>query len=30
MRDFRDAKTMAHTLRNALRIKAIEISHSEG
>src|ERR1700739_2737327 len=29
MRDFRDAKTMAHTLRNALRIKAIEISHSD-
>ncbi|WP_315766886.1 glyoxalase superfamily protein [Bradyrhizobium sp. SZCCHNR2009] len=29
MRDFRDAKTMAHTLRNALKSKAIEITHSD-
>ena len=28
MRDFRDAKTMAHTLRDALK-KAVEITHSE-
>jgi hypothetical protein len=29
MRDFRDAKVMAHSLRDALKAKAIEISHSE-
>jgi hypothetical protein len=29
MRDFRDAKTMAHALRGALQVKAIEITHSE-
>jgi hypothetical protein len=29
MRDFRDAKAMAHTLRDALKAKAIETSHSE-
>jgi len=29
MRDFRDAKTMAHALRNALKAKTIEIAHSE-
>ena len=29
MRDFRDAKTMAHTLRNALQVKAVETTHSE-
>jgi ClpX C4-type zinc finger/Glyoxalase superfamily protein len=29
MRDFRDAKTMAHALRNALQVKAVETSHSE-
>ena len=29
MRDFRDAKAMAHSLRSALNAKAIEISHSE-
>lgn len=29
MRDFRDAKTMAHTLRDALKTKAVEITHSE-
>lgn len=29
MRDFRDAKTMAHALRDALLLKAIETTHSE-
>ncbi|MBH5401730.1 LON peptidase substrate-binding domain-containing protein [Bradyrhizobium sp. CNPSo 4010] len=29
MRDFRDAKAMAHTLRESLTTKAITISHSE-
>jgi ClpX C4-type zinc finger/Glyoxalase superfamily protein len=29
VRDFRDAKAMAHTLRDALKAKAIETSHSE-
>lgn len=29
MRDFRDAKAMAHTLRDALKSKSISISHSE-
>jgi hypothetical protein len=29
MRDFRDAKVMAHSLRDALKAKAIAISHSE-
>src|ERR1700676_3805277 len=29
MRDFRDAKTMAQTLREALTTKAVTISHSE-
>jgi ATP-dependent Lon protease len=29
MRDFRDAKAMAHTLRDSLTTKAITISHSE-
>ena len=29
MRDFRDAKTMAQTLRESLTTKAINISHSE-
>ncbi len=29
MRDFRDAKTMAHALRDALKTKAIETTHSE-
>jgi hypothetical protein len=29
MRDFRDAKAMAHALRDALKMKAIETSHSE-
>jgi hypothetical protein len=29
MRDFRDAKTMAHTLRSALRVKAVEITYSD-
>jgi hypothetical protein len=29
MRDFRDAKTMAHALRNALQVKCVETSHSE-
>jgi hypothetical protein len=29
MRDFRDAKTMARSLRNALKTKTIEITHSE-
>ena len=29
MRDFRDAKAMAHTLRDALKAKVIETTHSE-
>ena len=29
MRDFRDAKAMAHSLRDALKTKTIEITHSE-
>jgi len=29
MRDFRDAKIMAHALRDALQVKAIETTHSE-
>jgi ClpX C4-type zinc finger/Glyoxalase superfamily protein len=29
MRDFRDAKAMAHTLRDALKAKSVETSHSE-
>jgi ATP-dependent Lon protease len=29
MRDFRDAKTMAQTLRESLTVKAVTISHSE-
>jgi hypothetical protein len=29
MRDFRDAKVMAHALRDALKSKAVEITHSE-
>ncbi|MGY8661709.1 LON peptidase substrate-binding domain-containing protein [Bradyrhizobium sp. UFLA05-109] len=29
MRDFRDAKAMAQTLRDSLQIKAVSISHSE-
>jgi len=29
MRDFRDAKAMAHALREALKAKAVETSHSE-
>jgi ClpX C4-type zinc finger/Glyoxalase superfamily protein len=29
MRDFRDAKTMAHALRDALQVKAVETTHSE-
>jgi hypothetical protein len=29
MRDFRDAKTMAHALRDALKVKAVEATHSE-
>lgn len=29
MRDFRDAKAMAHSLRDALKVKAMEITHSE-
>lgn len=29
MRDFRDAKTMARTLRNALKVKAVEITYSD-
>jgi hypothetical protein len=29
MRDFRDAKAMAHALRNGLKMKAIETTHSE-
>ena len=29
MRDFRDAKVMAHSLRDALKAKAMEVTHSE-
>jgi hypothetical protein len=29
MRDFRDAKVMAHALRDALKVKTVEITHSE-
>jgi hypothetical protein len=29
MRDFRDAKAMAHSLRDALKVKAVETTHSE-
>lgn len=29
MRDFRDAKAMAHALRDALRVKTVETTHSE-
>ena len=29
MRDFRDAKAMAHSLRDALKTRAMEITHSE-
>jgi hypothetical protein len=29
MRDFRDAKAMAHTLRDALKSRAVELTHSE-
>ncbi len=29
MRDFRDAKAMAHALRDALQVKAVETTHSE-
>src|SRR5215472_8414341 len=29
MRDFRDAKTMAHALRSALESRAVAISHSD-
>jgi ClpX C4-type zinc finger/Glyoxalase superfamily protein len=29
MRDFRDAKRMAHAVRHALKAKAVEITHSE-
>jgi hypothetical protein len=29
MRDFRNAKAMAHTLRDALKVKAVETTHSE-
>jgi hypothetical protein len=29
MRDFRDAKTMAHALRDALKSRAVEATHSE-
>src|SRR5262249_31782664 len=29
MRDFRDAKTMAHALRDALKGRAVETTHSE-
>jgi len=27
MRDFRDAKAMAHALRNGLKAKAVEATH---
>ena len=29
MRDFRDAKAMAHALRDALKVKGVEATHSE-
>src|SRR5258707_6077850 len=29
MRDFRDAKAMAHTLREALKAKSVSLTHSE-
>ncbi len=29
MRDFRDAKAMAHALRDGLKAKAIETTHCE-
>ena len=29
MRDFRDAKTMAHALRDTLQCRAVETTHSE-
>jgi hypothetical protein len=29
MRDFRDAKTMAHALRDALQVRAVETTYSE-
>lgn len=29
MRNFRDAKVMAHALRDGLSAKAVEITHSE-
>lgn len=29
MRDFRDAKTMAQTLRQSLTAKSVTVSHSE-
>jgi hypothetical protein len=29
VRDFRDAKTMAHALRDGLKMKAVEVTHSE-
>jgi uncharacterized protein len=29
MRDFRDAKAMAHALLRALKVKAVEADHSE-
>src|SRR5262245_18991527 len=29
MRDFRDSKIMAHALRDALKAKAVDITHSE-
>ena len=29
MRDFRNAKAMAHTLRDALKVKAVDTTHSE-
>lgn len=29
MRDFRDAKAMAQTLREALNVKSVSITHSE-
>ena len=29
MRDYRDAKTMAHALRDALQAKTVETTHSE-
>jgi len=29
MRDFRDAKAMAQTLREALHVKSVSLTHSE-